>query len=411
MSQIDALVADRCPQGVPVRPLGDVGTFVRGRRFTKADAVEDGLPSIHYGEIYTHYGVSASDALTHVRPDLAPSLRFAETGDVIIAAVGETVEDVGKSMVWLGARPVAVHDDCFIFRSPLDPKYVAYFTQSEAFNRPKERYVARAKVKRLSSSGLANLRIPVPPIEVQREIVRIMDHFTSLETELIAELDARKRQRVALARALPDAPYSCNPGSRTPEVVRLGEVATQYVAPLRVQSDATYMNLGVKWYGEGAFGRELKLGSAIKGKTLYRVRPQQFIYNRMFVTEGSFAVITPELADGVVSNEFPVYDLDTSRVLPDWLLSYFKDEFTLKRIEGEVTGTERGSTKSRRRWKEDQFERFEIELPSVHAQEEFLRVIGAASALESALCDELSARRRQCAYYREELFAFKESAA
>jgi type I restriction enzyme S subunit len=388
-----------------------VGTFVRGRRFTKADAVVDGLPSIHYGEIYTHYGVSASDALTHVRPDLAPSLRFAETGDVIIAAVGETVEDVGKSVAWLGTCPVAVHDDCFIFRSSLDPKYVAYFTQSDAFNRPKERHVARAKVKRLSSSGLANLRIPVPPIEVQHEIVRIMDHFTSLETELIAELDARKRQRLALARGLPDAPYSRTPGSRKPEVVRLGDVTTQYVEPLRVQSDATYVNLGVKWYGEGAFGRESKLGSAIRGKTLYRVRPQQFIYNRMFVTEGSFAVITPELADGVVSNEFPVYDLDTSRVLPEWLLLYFKDEFTLKRIEGEVTGTERGSTKSRRRWKEDQFERFEIELPPVHAQEEFLRVIGAVSALESALSDELSARRRQCAYYRDKLFAFKESAA
>ena len=198
MSRIETLIADLCPQGVPICPLGEVGAFIRGRRFTKADIVHEGLPSIHYGEIYTHYGVAASHALTHVRRDLAPTLRFAETGDVIIAAVGETVEDVGKSMAWLGADCVAVHDDCFIFRSPLDPKYVAYFTQSAAFNKPKEPYVARAKVKRLSSSGIAKLRIPVPPIEVQREIVRILDHYTilksQLEVELNAELAARRKQ-------------------------------------------------------------------------------------------------------------------------------------------------------------------------------------------------------------------------
>ncbi len=192
------MIADLCPQGVPIRPLGEVGTFIRGRRFTKADTVDDGLPSIHYGEIYTHYGVAASDTLTHVRPDLAPTLRFAETGDVIIAAVGETVEDVGKSVAWLGVDRVAVHDDCFIFRSPLDPKYVVYFTQSEVFNKPKEPYVARAKVKRLSSSGLAKLQIPVPPIEVQREIVRVLDELHALEMDLDvalgAELAARWRQ-------------------------------------------------------------------------------------------------------------------------------------------------------------------------------------------------------------------------
>ena len=136
--------------------------------------MDEGLPSIHYGEIYTHYGVAATATISHVRPDLAPTLRFARPGDVIIAAVGETVEDVGKALAWLGTDQVAVHDDCFIFRSSLDPKYVVYFMQSDAFNRPKEAFVARAKVKRLSTDGLAKLRIPVPPLEVQHEIVRVL---------------------------------------------------------------------------------------------------------------------------------------------------------------------------------------------------------------------------------------------
>ena len=106
-----------------------------------------------------------------------------------------------------------------------------------------------------------------------------------------------------------------------------------------------------------------------------------------------------------------MFDLDSSRVLPEWLLLYFQDEYTLKRIAGEVTGTERGSTKSRRRWKEEQFEEFPIELPLVPAQREFLRVISSVAALESALSDELVSRRQQYGYYRDKLLTFDEAVA
>jgi type I restriction enzyme S subunit len=113
----------------------------------------------------------------------------------------------------------------------------------------------------------------------------------------------------------------------------------------------------------------------------------------------------------VVSNEFPVYDVDHSRLLPGWLMLYLQDEYTLKRIAAEVTGVERGSTKSRRRWKEERFEAFQIELPSVAAQKEVLRILGACEALESSLRDELAARRAQHEHYRDRLLAFDQRVA
>ena len=61
------------------KPLREVGEFIRGKRFTKADYVEEGIDVIHYGEIYTHYGAFASTALSQVREDMATSLRYAET--------------------------------------------------------------------------------------------------------------------------------------------------------------------------------------------------------------------------------------------------------------------------------------------------------------------------------------------
>lgn len=92
----------------------------------------------------------------------------------MIAAVGETVADVGKSVAWLGDHPVAVHDDCFIYRSPLDPTFVAYYMQTKRFKDAKESIVSRAKVKRLSSDGLARMPIPVPPVAEQQRIVAIL---------------------------------------------------------------------------------------------------------------------------------------------------------------------------------------------------------------------------------------------
>ncbi len=178
--------------------MGEIGKFTRGRRFTKDDYVPDGIGCIHYGDIYTQYGTSAMRTVSHVRADLASTLRFAQSGDLVIAAVGETVEDVGKAVAWLGDDEVAVHDDCFVFHHSLNPKFVSYFFQTKAFHAEKNKFVARAKVKRLSGESLAKLAIPVPPLEEQERIVAILDQFDALVNDLSsglpAEIKARRQQ-------------------------------------------------------------------------------------------------------------------------------------------------------------------------------------------------------------------------
>jgi type I restriction enzyme S subunit len=179
-------------------PLGELGAFIRGRRFTKADVTDDGIPAIHYGEIYTHYGVATNSTVSHVRYDLVNRLRYAQPGDVIFAAVGETVEDVAKAVAWLGDEQVAIHDDTFLFRGTLNPKFVSYFAQTSDFNAQKNKHVARAKVKRLSGESLAKILMPAPSREKQDKIVAVLDKFDALLNDLSiglpAELDARHKQ-------------------------------------------------------------------------------------------------------------------------------------------------------------------------------------------------------------------------
>lgn len=179
-------------------PMSEFGTFIRGRRFTKDDLVPAGIPSIHYGEIYTYYGTSATETLSHVRDDLAGQLRYARPGDVVIAGVGETVEDVAKAVAWLGDTEVAIHDDSFAFRSDEDPTYIAYVMQTASFHAQKEKHVTRAKVKRVGGQSLGKIVVPVPSIEEQRRIVGILDKFDAIVKDLSiglpAELAARRKQ-------------------------------------------------------------------------------------------------------------------------------------------------------------------------------------------------------------------------
>lgn len=198
-----------CEDGdVEWKPLGEIGEFIRGKRFTKADYVDDGIDVIHYGEIYTRYGVFTDKVFSQVREEMANSLRYAEPGDVILAGVGETVEDVGKAVAWMGTQKVAIHDDSYAFRHSMNPKYISYAMQTASFNAQKTKHVSSGKVKRLLIEGVKKeVKIPVPvpndpekSLAEQARIVAILDKFDALTTSLTEglprEIELRQKQYV-----------------------------------------------------------------------------------------------------------------------------------------------------------------------------------------------------------------------
>ena len=190
MSRIDKLIADLCPNGIEFKPLGDMGSFTRGNGLQKTDLLREGTPAIHYGQVHTLYGTWTTQTKSFVSPELASKLRRAKQGDLVIATTSEDDDAVAKATAWLGRDEAAVSGDAYIYRHCLDPKYVAYFFQSGSFQEQKKRHITGAKVRRISGEALGKIRIPVPPLEVQREIARVLDKFTQLE----AELEARRKQ-------------------------------------------------------------------------------------------------------------------------------------------------------------------------------------------------------------------------
>jgi len=93
---------------------------------------------------------------------MSDSLRYAEPGDVVIAGVGETVEDVGKAVAWIGSEKVAIHDDSYAFRHSMNSKFISYVMQTAAFIDAKAKHVSRGKVNRLLINGMEKVKIPIP---------------------------------------------------------------------------------------------------------------------------------------------------------------------------------------------------------------------------------------------------------
>lgn len=170
--------------------LGEVGTFTRGNGLQKKDFTESGVPCIHYGQIYTYYGTSTEKTKSFCSPDLARKLRKAKYGDLVIATTSENVDDVCKSVVYLGKEEACVSSDAFIYSHNQNPKYIGYFFQTYFFQKQKLPYITGTKVMRISDKALSKIQIPIPPLAEQQRIVSILDKFEALVSDLTQGLPA-----------------------------------------------------------------------------------------------------------------------------------------------------------------------------------------------------------------------------
>jgi type I restriction enzyme specificity protein hsdS len=191
MSRLAELIEQLCPDGVEYRPLGEVADLQRGSGMPKKLFVDEGIPAIHYGHIFTKYGIHTKCAAAYLAPEDADKLTRVYPGDLVVANTSENLEDVGKGVVWLGEAEGVTGGHATVVRSlAVDTVFLSYYLRTEDFALKKRKYSQGTKVVELSAANLSKIDIPVPPLAVQREIVRILDQFTTLE----AELEARRTQ-------------------------------------------------------------------------------------------------------------------------------------------------------------------------------------------------------------------------
>ncbi|ORO44772.1 restriction endonuclease subunit S [Streptococcus oralis] len=178
--------------------LGAIGDIIRGNGLQKKDFQDTGVPCIHYGQIYTYYGIETDITKSFINLELSKKLQKAKTGDLIVATTSENVEDVGKSLVWLGKDEVCIGGHSCIIRTEQNSKYLAYFFRTSYFQNQKKKRVLGTKVIELYPKNLAKIQIILSPLSTQSQIVSILDNFNTLTNSisegLPKEIEQRQRQ-------------------------------------------------------------------------------------------------------------------------------------------------------------------------------------------------------------------------
>jgi type I restriction enzyme S subunit len=180
--------------------------------------------------------------------------------------------------------------------------------------------------------------------------------------------------------------------------VRIGEILKQIERPEAVDASSEYRLLGVRWYGQGLFVKDVKNGQQIIASRLYRIQDGDFVYNRLFAWKGSFAVADSEFDGCYVSNEFPCFQPDRSRLETNFLLWFSRREGMWEEALGLSTGA---TPTSRNRLKEAHFLNLEIPLPPLQEQQ---RIVARIEEL-SSLINEARTLRRQAVKEAEALIS------
>ena len=172
MSRLHDLIQQLCPNGVPYKPLGEVAVMARGAAITRKTMQVGDIPVIAGGQKPAYYCAEPNR--------MEPCVTVAGSGAYAgFIAYWEVPIFVSDAFSVTGTEEVAT-------------KFLYYVLKNM-----QERIYATKKgggVPHVHISSISHFRIPVPPMAVQEEIVRILDCFTALEAELEAELEARKKQ-------------------------------------------------------------------------------------------------------------------------------------------------------------------------------------------------------------------------
>ena len=184
---------------VPLKKLGDIAIDIyRGTGIKKDEVTEKGIPCVRYGEIYTKYNIWFDKCFSHTIEENIKNRKYFEYGDVLFAITGESVKEISKSCVYIGNDKCLAGGDIVVLKHNQNPKYMGYVLSTTNAQIQKSKGKVKSKVVHSSVPDISDIIIPVPPLEEQERIVKILDRFDALcndiSSGLPAEIEMRKKQ-------------------------------------------------------------------------------------------------------------------------------------------------------------------------------------------------------------------------
>ena len=180
-------LADEVPFDIPdswewvrIRSLGEI---VRGSGIKRNETVQQGLPCVRYGELYTTYQTLFTSAVSFIAPDLYEKCKHFSYGDVLMTLTGENKPDIAKAVAYLGTEPIAASGDlAFWTQHGMNPLFLSYIMASPYIIARKVALATGDIIVHISGDKLGTILLPVPPLAEQERIVACIQ-----EAELVIE--------------------------------------------------------------------------------------------------------------------------------------------------------------------------------------------------------------------------------
>ena len=200
MSKLQELIDHLCPNGVEFKPLGELGTFFGGLTGKSKDDFKDGNAKfITYLNIYTNPALNI-DVNDFVKVDEKEKQNRIQKGDILFTGSSETPNECGFTSVVTSEVPEPIYLNSFCFGLRLSNPalfnldFLKHILRSEELRKQIGKTASGVTRFNVSKARLSKVVLPIPPIEVQDEIVKILDRFSDYAAELQAELQARRLQ-------------------------------------------------------------------------------------------------------------------------------------------------------------------------------------------------------------------------
>lgn len=380
MSKLDELITEFCPEGVEYRELSEVLTIRNGKDYRGFP--EGDIPVYGSGGIMTYIDTSLYEK---------PSVLIPRKGSL--------------DKLYYVDVPFWTVDTIFyteINTSIIEPKFVFYHLQSQHL----EKLNTAGGVPSLTQTILKKVRIPLPPLPVQQEIVRILDNFTELTAELTAELTTRRKQYEYYRDLL--LTFDDNPAVKW---MTLGEISINtYSGGTPRANHPEYYGGDIPWLRTqevrflDIYDTEMRITpEALKNSSAKWIPENCVIVAISGATAGRCAINKIPLTTNQhcccleINPEQANY-----RYVFHWVSSQYEKLKSLG--QGARSDLNSGIIKG-----------YPIPVPSLEEQERIVTILDRFDALcndlTSGLPAEIEARQKQYEYYRDKLLSFKELTA
>jgi type I restriction enzyme S subunit len=369
-----------------VRRLANLGRFSKGGGIARADLTESGQPAILYGDIYTKYEISVKKIANFVSNETAKNSKVISKNTLLFTGSGETVEDIGKCVVYLCNENALAGGDIITFEQEDNSSlFLSYALNTNDIKNEKAKFSKGEMIVHIYASKLKDLYVPVPPAIEQTQIANFLESKTTLidkaiaqKEKLIALLQERRQILIhnAVMRGLnPDNPMSdsgiewIGKSPRHWEITRVKNVFRLIIEPAPINNDfellSVYTDIGVKPRRE----LEERGNKASTTDGYWLVKKGDIIVNKLLAWMGAIGV---SKYDGVTS---PAYDILRAKTKIE--SDYFHYLFRTARCVSELRKHSRGIMDMRLRLYFDKFGDVMIPLPPLSEQKEIVSYIEA----------------------------------